>query len=170
MGIIDKLYKEHSDLRDKLIAQGEVSFLTTVEEDFRKVLLLSVASYFEELIVAAIEGCVAKHSKAEERVVSFVRNTAIVRKYHTYFQWNDQNVNYFLGLFGQKTKDKALKLISSDDSLKNSIRDFLELGRLRNHMVHGNFASYYLEKTPQEVYQQYISAAKFINFVERLLN
>jgi hypothetical protein len=31
---------------------------------------------------------------------NFVRNKAISRQYHTWFRWEDNNANYFFGLFG----------------------------------------------------------------------
>ena len=53
-----------------------------------------------------------------------------------------------------------------DAELKDALAAFLELGNLRNELVHGNFAAFPFNKTAEEVYALYQRADKFVAFVE----
>lgn len=46
--IIDRFYKDNEELITYLEQQGELSLRSNVDSSFRKALLLSVASYFED--------------------------------------------------------------------------------------------------------------------------
>ncbi|RRR67699.1 MAG: hypothetical protein EI684_18575 [Candidatus Viridilinea halotolerans] len=48
--IIDRLYQDNHALITYLATQGEISLQSNVDSDFRKILLLSAASYFEDVI------------------------------------------------------------------------------------------------------------------------
>ena len=67
-------------------------------------------------------------------------------------------------MFGQNFKDEAAKWIAEDDRLRQSVRDFLEIGHERNRLVHGNFGAATLEKTTAEVYNLYESAKVFVDW------
>lgn len=54
------------------------------------------------------------------------------------------------------------KEVKDDPQLQSSIRAFLELGNLRNQLVHENFAVFPLEKTSGEIYQLYQVALFFV--------
>ena len=54
------------------------------------------------------------------------------------------------------------KELNSDEQLALSISSFLELGRIRNQLVHQNFAIFPLDKTVNEIYQLYNNALVFI--------
>jgi hypothetical protein len=53
--------------------------------------------------------------------------------------------------------------------LKSSVEAFLELGFLRNCLVHQNFAGYVFEKTNEEVYALYQRASVFVDRVLQAL-
>ena len=53
--------------------------------------------------------------------------------------------------------------IPVNQSLDDSIRAFLEIGNIRNDLVHGNYADFQLSKTADEVYGLYQSATEFVN-------
>lgn len=46
----------------------------------------------------------------------------------------------------------------------------MELGRLRNELVHKNFAAFSVEKTPDEIYSLYLKANDFILYLSKKLN
>ena len=72
--------------------------------------------------------------------------------------------NTFLSMFGRDFKDEAARWIAEDEYLGRAVRDFLEIGRERNRLVHGNFGDAPLEKTTADVYALYESAKVFVDW------
>lgn len=161
--IIDRLYEENQILLGYLSKAGEVSLATVVSESFRKALALSAASYFETLIQDGIVSVIEQCSGGADAVLEFVKNKAIERQYHTYFDWDRSNANKFFGLFGSSFKEYMTKKIQASPDLATSIKAFVELGSIRNQLVHGNFAAFALEKTAEEIYELFRSALLFVN-------
>ena len=52
--------------------------------------------------------------------------------------------------------------VRDDRALDESIKAFLELGKFRNAMVHGNYADFLLNKTVDEVFELYQKANIFV--------
>jgi len=103
-------------------------------------------------------------------ITSFLKKKGIDRQYHTYFKWDERNPNPFFSLFGEEFKQDVKKIIKSDSELDDSINAFLELGDLRNNLVHQNFASFPVDKTAEEIYALYKKALKFIEFISSKLS
>jgi len=167
--IIDSMYNDFIAMISFLDESGEVSLRIIADNTFKKTLALSAASYFEDEIRRILLCMVAKRSSNDELLSNFIKNKAIARQYHTYFQWKDNNANSFWGLFGDEFRDSAKKDVRDDTDLSSSIKSFLELGNLRNELAHLNFASFILDKTAEEVYSQYKSALTFIHYLENKL-
>jgi hypothetical protein len=53
--------------------------------------------------------------------------------------------------------------VKTDLKLDNAIKAFLELGNLRNQLVHQDYATVPLEKTSDEIYQLYLDALYFVD-------
>lgn len=168
---IDSQFRDQKELAALLQKQGELSFSQSVESIMSKALLLSIASYFESRISDAISDYARRVSNEDEALISLVRIKAIQRQYHTYFQWREgsRSVMPFFSMFGSALKDSASRELKSVE-LKQAAAAFLELGDLRNLLVHENFANYPLEKTADEIYQLYGAAEKFVAYVEIKLN
>lgn len=163
---IQKLIDNYYELYDLLVKQGEISQSIQVNEHYRKILLLSCASYYEKQITQIIKDFVMLKTE-DDRIISFVNNKAITRQYHTYFQWDQtNNINQFLGLFGAEFKKTISKEIKSSDELSKQISSFLEIGAERNKMVHQNFLEYQLEKTFDEIVKLHKEALNFINYIK----
>lgn len=163
---IQKLIDNYYELYDLLVKQGEISQSIQVNEHYRKILLLSCASYYEKQITQIIKDFVMLKTE-DERIISFVNNKAINRQYHTYFQWDQaNNINQFLGLFGAEFKKTISEEIKSSDELSKQISSFLEIGAERNKMVHQNFLEYQLEKTFDEIVKLHKEALNFINYIK----
>lgn len=161
MDIVESLYKETSELDQFLMSQNELSLRVAADSNLRKSILLASASYFEreinELILEFVRSCTD-----DEKIVNFIQKKALSRQYHTLFNWNGKNCNSFLGLFGEEfKKDFALK-VSGNQNLELAIRDFLEIGRERNRMVHQDFGQFSLEKTSKEINEIHKSAKVFL--------
>lgn len=163
--IVDVIFEEHQALVQHLMAAGEVSLQNNVDSNFRKTLLLAAASYFETALSDSLIGLFSDRTNAAEPMVEFVRNKAIGRQFHTLFQWNSPNANSFFSLFGASFSLFMRTEVLNDASLDSSIRAFLELGGLRNQLVHQNFASFTLEKTVEEIYASYKVALHFIETI-----
>lgn len=67
-------------------------------------------------------------------------------------------------MFGPDFRDRAAERVKSEHGLDKSVKDFLEIGRERNRLVHEDFAIAPLEKTGTEVYELYESAQSFVEW------
>ena len=161
---IQTLIENYQDLEAFLKSKGMISESVDVSNHYRKILLLSCASYYETKITNIIQQFVTKNTN-DDRIVSFLNNKALNRQYHTLFQWDGKNINTFLGLFGSEFKESVKKKIDANEELKKCIRAFLIIGNERNKMVHENFLDYQLEKTFDEIVALHNDAMKFINFL-----
>lgn len=166
---VDRLYTEASAAIAKLGEAGELSLNISAADNFRKALLLASASYFERYLCESVVLYVQEQTNGCALLDNFVRNKAVNRQYHTWFNWNDNNANHFFGLFGQEFKSKMITMINGSDELQRAVRDFMELGRERNKLVHQDYATFQLEKTLSEIYALYQSAIIFVNKVPAML-
>jgi len=165
VSIIDKIYSDHQELTKYLGERTQPSFSQIVSDDFRRLLALSVASLFEQTITEAIlEFCTIK-AAGDPGLFCFVRMKAVERQYATYFDWNQKTANGFFKLFGEPLGISMKEDIKKRQELKAGCDAFLELGSLRNRLVHQNFASFAFEKTAEEVYSDYKQATIFVEYV-----
>jgi RiboL-PSP-HEPN len=164
--IIDSMYSDTSQLLGLLGAQGEPSIQSFANSNLRKVLLLSAASWFETRISNALQKFSTIHSNGHPGIESLIKGKAIERQYHTYFDWKKKKPGPFYALFGDVCGDQLEQLVKADADLKDALAAFLELGSLRNELVHKNFAAFPFEKTTEEVYALYQRAESFVLFVE----
>ena len=129
-------------------------------------MLFSCASYYETKIVEIIKAFVTSKS-CDSRISEFVNNKAIQRQYHTYFDWKQtNNINTFLGMFGQDFKEEVLAEIKASENLAEQIKSFMIIGSERNKMAHGNFLEYKLNKTFDEIVELQEKANHFIEYLE----
>src|SRR3989442_224592 len=105
--IIDRLYEENRALIMFLDDRKETSLHVSADSNFRKILLLSAASYFEHEITKILVECVSRHSHGNPVMISLLKKKAIERQYHTFFDWEGSNANKFFSLFGTDFKDSA---------------------------------------------------------------
>ena len=151
-----------------LIDIGEISFATEYKSQFAKVVLLACASYFETKVsnvvldVLNTKKCVLTHY--------FVSKKALSRQYHTLFEWKGKNANSFFALFGEDFKEFVKAKVKDDDILDTGIKNFLELGRLRNQLAHDNYAMFVLSLTVEDISEKFISSQSFILNIESLVN
>lgn len=160
--IVDSLYNDIQELESFLNEQNEISLKSFSESNLRKNLLLASASFYEVKIQSILEDFSRERSTNCSALVAFVRNKGIKRQYHTYFNWDSNNANSFLGLFGEEFKESFKLIIANDDDIKDSISAFIEIGRERNRLVHQDFGSYTLEKTAEELFNLHKKAFIFL--------
>jgi hypothetical protein len=164
--IIDTLYSDISELLKQLEERKEVSIQSFANSNLRKVLLLSAASWFETRIGDALQTFSTIHSNGHSGIESLIKRKAIDRQYHTYFDWKQKKPGPFYSLFGDACGDQLKGMVNGDEKLKDALAAFLELGSLRNELVHENFAAFPFDKTAEEVYALYQRAEIFVVFVE----
>jgi hypothetical protein len=162
--IIDRAYEDTASLIAYLSERNELSLLRTVDDSFRKTLVLSAASLFEHKISDAIHSYCYRKSGSDACVLALIRIKALKRQYFSYFDWENRRAGPFFSLLGEDIGER-LKAESKADPLKSSVEAFLELGFLRNCLVHQNFAGYAFEKTNEEVYALYRQASIFVDWV-----
>ena len=159
---VDQLYSEASNVLNILHDNYEVSLEIGASNHFRKVLLLAAASYFEHQVSLHVLEYISEFSEGKPMIVSFVKNKAVSRQYHTWFAWKETNANQFFSLFGEEFKQYMNRNTKNSDELKESIQAFMEIGRSRNSLVHQDYATYLMDKTLDEIYKLYKSALKFV--------
>ncbi|QLA20147.1 HEPN domain-containing protein [Desulfolutivibrio sulfoxidireducens] len=172
--IVSNLYDEFNELLSFLKTQNEISFQVTIDDNFRKNLLLAAASFFENEISNHVRKFVKKTTNNNELVFLFLENTAIDRKYHTWFDWRSGSANSFFAKFGDDFKNFMKDKIKNDINISIAIKSFIEIGDQRNRLVHQNFAAYSLEKTAAEIYDLYVAAKPFVEhfplYLQEFLN
>lgn len=163
--VVDLLHENFAGLLGVLDEAGEVSLRAVADENFRKSLLLAAASYFERRMTETVLSFVGDATNGNVLVAALVRNKAVSRQYHTWFQWDTGNANSFFGLFGNDFRDFMKRRIKDDVGLDDSVRAFLEIGRERNRLVHQDFGAFTLEKTTEEIHALYRRAMRFVEAV-----
>jgi len=178
MGPVESISKEYEGIVDFLKEQKQPSLQSDVNKHFTKILVLSAASYFEHQIQEILIEFVSVTSNKDLRVTNFLKKKAIGQQYHTFFNWGEKNnprkpgktANSFFALFGEDFKKELSEEIKNNEDLDKSIKAFLEIGHLRNLLVHSNFAAYSLDfKTSDEIFVLYQKAMNFVKFVEEKL-
>lgn len=157
---VDRLYNEYSGIL--ALAAGEPSLGVAAGDSLRKALLLAAASYFEYRVCQCVTAYVHEVAGGNGLVVGLVQNKAISRQYHTWFDWDRTNANSFFGLFGPAFKQMMEERVRASDTLRESIRAFLEVGNERNKLIHQDFASFALTKTLDEIYDLYVLSMVFV--------
>lgn len=167
---VDRLFDERQRLIELLDANKDMSLRVSTDTTLRKVLILSAASYFERYIKESIMDFVSEASERSRCVMSLVEQKAVERQYHTYFQWKKgKNANSFFAMFGPEVKTAMQQRMRSEPELADGVKAFLEIGALRNDMVHSDFGSYSLDMTADEIMSLHRRAWRFVKAVPQLL-
>ena len=163
--IVDKINYDLIEILSFLKDNEKISLLNNADMFLKKVMLLSAASYFESEIIDILLNFTSIKSNNDQQLISFVENKAILRQYHTYFDWEKSNANKFFSLFGEDFKNEMSNLVKNDIELNESIKAFLELGNLRNLLAHKNFGAYNLDQNFNDIYELYKKAKYFTEYL-----
>jgi hypothetical protein len=174
MSIVDRLYADYSDIISFLNTESQPSLSSDTDKYFKKIIVLSSASFFEHEIQNILIDFIKDKTNGSLRILNFLKKKAIGGNYHTFFAWGEKNnpdkpgknANVFLSLFGDDFKTEIQNEIKENVKLSESMRAFLEIGHLRNILVHSNFAAYNFDnKTTQEIYILHKESVLFIDFL-----
>ncbi|MFO1440624.1 MAG: HEPN domain-containing protein [Verrucomicrobiaceae bacterium] len=166
--LLKRLIAEASELTTFLSVHGQLSLVNIANDNSRKTLVLSAASLFENRITEALLGYADRASNSDPCIVSMIRIKAIKRQYHTFFDWEKSKASTFYTLLGDRLGSELKQSCSSDPG-KTAVAAFLELGQLRNCLVHQNFAEYAVDKSISEICALCEHADEFVQLVESLL-
>lgn len=166
---IEKLFLDCKAILNFLETSNQLSLRNDVHNIVNRYLVLATGSYFEERIINILLDFVSKASRGNKLVFEFLKNKSFKRQYHTFFEWESTNANSFFGLFGKDFLDYMRLEVEKNERLKLAIKNFIQMGALRNSLAHTNVGSVILEKTADETYAQYLSAEEFIVFFQRKL-
>lgn len=160
---VDRIFKESALVIRALDESKEYSLSVGVADHLRKALLLAAASYFEHRVIDCVMEHVRSSSNGSRLIEAFVRNKAVSRQYHTWFNWSESNANQFFGLFGSDFKSAMTQRVRASAELTSSVSAFLQIGSERNRLIHENYATFPFEKTLEEVYTLYKIGSLFVD-------
>ena len=166
---VDRIYGDFKAVSALLDPVAGFSIRSSVDDLYRKALLLAAASWFEHSVTETITKVARGPSGLSGVIVNFLKNKAIHRQFHSYFDWDSTNAWRFFGLFGEDFREYARAQLSHNPGVEEAISAFVEIGRDRNRMVHQDYGSYSLEKTSDEIYSLYRCALPFVEGLEVLL-
>lgn len=176
---VEVLNEEYKAIFDFLSKCQQPSLSSDVNKHFKKIIVLSSASYFEYKIQDILIKFITKETNKNSKAINFFKKKAIGMQYHTYFRWGEKdnpdkpgtNANVFFSLFGDDFKKDAEAEIRNNSNLEIAMKAFLEIGHLRNILIHSNFAAYNLEnKTTDEIFNLYKKGIVFVNFIKEKLS
>jgi hypothetical protein len=168
--VIDALYEQNHVAIVFLSNAGEISLASDLDNKLKKHLVMAAASYYETQLRELIEGFAAAASNSNPAIVALIKNKALERQYHTYFDWKERNANQFFKYFGEPFNTLCRAEVRKSDDLTKAVSAFLELGEMRNKLAHLNFALYPIDKTSDEIYTLYQTAHRFVDFVKESLD
>jgi hypothetical protein len=179
MDPVEILNKEYKSIMSFLEENSQPSLSSDVNKYFKKVIVLSAASYFEHSIQEILVEFISTETNNNIKAISFFKKKAISMQYHTYFSWGEKNnpdkpgtnANSFFALFGDEFKKSVDAEIKADPILAETVKAFLEIGHIRNILVHSNFAAYNLDnKTADEIFKLYKKGLPFIEYLKNKLS
>lgn len=157
-GPVEGVYQDFRDLRESLVQ--DPSGLVALERIYPKALLLAAASHLEHLTVAELVALFEAEVRPELRI--FVEKKALARQYHTLFDWKGSgSAAVLFGFFGSECKGRFDALKKSDDEYADCVNAFLQIGGMRNLLVHNNYADFQMSKTAEEIFDLYVKARGF---------
>jgi RiboL-PSP-HEPN len=167
--IIDALYEQNREAVGIISGANEISVASDIDNKLKKHLIMAAASYFETEVRSAIEQLASDASANNPAVIALIKQKALERQYHTYFDWKSRNANTFFAHFGEEFSKKCRNQVKEQEGLNDSVSAFLELGEMRNKLAHLNFALFPIDKTSEEIYHLYQRALAFLEYVKKSL-
>lgn len=167
---VTQQFADSEELYNYCFQNGEITFSSYIDDAYKKILILSAASFFEKVITESIKGFSKKLCPYDQRITSFIENKALKRQYHQLFNWEANNTNKFWSLFGDDLKSFVREYIKDHPDLEIAEKNFIDLGEQRNLLVHKNFAEFDVNVTRNDIYKKYCSAKVFVEFVSDVLD
>jgi hypothetical protein len=167
MNEVERIHQDLLAIQALIGASADVSAIAAYGEHSAKTLLLAGASYFERKVLSAVQTYLDKSTQSSV-LRHFVYHQAVDRKFFSLFDFSAKakNISPFLGKFGQGFSTWAEKDMPKKGVDKESQLTFVNFCRLRNSLVHGNYATFAINKTLAEVRSAFDEAAKVLVWIE----
>lgn len=163
---VKTFYERQSELIKHLLEAKELSFAQDAEQMLQRNLPLAAASFLEERVCALLLKFVDVRTGGCTELRSLVEIKAVKRQYHSLFEWDQPNgFNKFFSLFGPEFKNAVITEIAEDPGLRRAAREFIEIGSLRNKIVHQNYATFVVDKSAAEIFVLFEGAIRFVGFL-----
>ena len=170
MATAEERLKDELDELMRFLLRSEPSLATSASATLTKALVLAGASEIEvDVQQHIVDYYVEISGEDAAHAAAFVEKKAVKRQYHTYFDWDKPSANPFFALFGPVFSVRLKAQMKADEEFATSVRAFLQIGSLRNQIVHQNFAAFTLELTPDEVHAMCVSARLFVDRLPAIL-
>ena len=166
---IDTFYERHLEMHKYLLEQKEVSFASDLNTTFARSLVLAIASFFEHEVTEIVRQVPFVHAKGQPMIAAMIEKNVIARRYHTWFDWDGRSAGPFLALFGSDYKLAVQDKLKKGGSEYVAISAFLELGNLRNRLVHQNYVQFQVERTFEELHALFQDALPVLKFMRESL-
>jgi len=166
--VIQSCLDEHSQLLSALAGDAHISLRLVIDRYFQKILIVAAASYCEDLVKNIILEFASLSSAKNDEIVNLIKNKAIERQYHTLFDWTTNSavgINKFWALFGDNRKKRIAEIVKNDQTLNVKAEAFIQIGQLRNQLVHGNFAAMSIDLTIDEIGSKSELALGYVDFI-----
>ncbi|UVJ38026.1 HEPN domain-containing protein [Arthrobacter sp. CJ23] len=162
---VDLLYQDYVELVSDLSTSP--SGLSSLNRSYHKHLLVAAASSLEDRVKALVPEIFGRHGT--DRLAAFVAKQVMARGYHTLFDWRGGTAQGFFTSFGEVCGQTFKAALKADDVLKAQHGAFMQLGDLRNQVVHNDYASALIELTPAEIIARYKLSLEFVDRIEHFV-
>src|SRR5689334_8077928 len=120
---IENFFSTHKGLYEFLLTNQQPTFASEANNNFRRSLILAIASSFEHEITGIIREIPRVHAGSNPIVSGMVEHKVISRQYHTYFDWEGKNANKLFAMFGPEFSERAKAQVKTNLTLEQSVRD-----------------------------------------------
>lgn len=151
--IVNEMLFQNTDL---------VSFYSNYNNLYTKMFLIACSNSFEKKWLEFLPNFLGGDNPLTK---SFIKTQAVDRKFHTMFDWKNKSAGPFYGAFGDGFKKYVAAIIKSDDTLKAKEMAFLELGQLRNLIVHEGIHNYSLQRDIISIYNIFNESLDYSVFI-----
>ena len=169
---------DYRSIQNYLTQTGQPSFASDVNRYFKKIFVLAAASLFEHQLTSILMEMASTLSNGDERLVYFLKRQAISQRYHQLFDWGEtdnpeipgRSGKHFFRLFGDDFHKAVQHDLAAKPEIQSALEDFLEIGHLRNILVHNNFAIYEIDTlTSEEILAKSENATGFVTYIKAKL-
>lgn len=167
MNEVERIHEELAAIEKIIAASSDASASAAYGEHSAKALLLAGASYFERKVISAIEAYLGQ-STSTASMKHFTFHQAIDRKFFSLFDFSAgaKSINGFIAKFGDEFSVWAKNDLQQQGVDRETQLAFLDFCRLRNSLVHNNYATFAINKTMREVKEAFDAASKVVIWID----
>ena len=163
---VHALFDQYDSIK-QAIGSSNPSELSALDAQYRKIAVLSCASYLEADTVHAFKAYFVAQGTA---LGEFVRIYAIERKFHTWFDWEKATPDKFFKSWGAVCLEDYKEKMLSDGDFDACMRSFMVLVSARNQLVHNNLAEVVSDLTFDEVRDHFARARHFAELAVEMVS